>query len=85
MEYTTSAIVWVDDAKPARTIGSWPFQSTLDATEPIVWVGYDAVTGRARHSIVKATVGYNIRTIRNNTVDVNCMTLEHAQQYCENN
>jgi hypothetical protein len=80
-----NVIVWVDDASPARKIGSWPFHSTINATEPRVWVGYDAVTGRARHSIVKATVGYNIRTIRNNTVDVNCMTLEHAQQYCENN
>ena len=85
MNKKKTAIVWVDNAKPARTIGSWPFQSTLDAFEPIVWVGYDEVTGRALHSIVKATVGYNIRTIRNNTVDVNCMTLEHAKQYCENN
>jgi hypothetical protein len=85
MEYTTSAIVWVDDAKPARKIGSWPFHSTIEATEPTMWIGYDAVTGRGLHQITKANIGYNVRKVRGRDAELNCMTLERAQRFCENN
>jgi hypothetical protein len=85
MEYTTSAIVWVDDAKPTRKIGSWPFHSTIEATEPTMWIGYDAVTGRGLHQITKANIGYNVRKVRGRDAELNCMTLESAQRFCENN
>jgi hypothetical protein len=85
MEKKKTAIVWVDNAKPARKIGSWPFQSTLDATEPIVWIGYDEATGLELHKIVKGSVGYNVHRVRGRIGDVNYMTLEQAKKYCENN
>jgi hypothetical protein len=75
--------VWADDGKPARKVGTWPFSFTIDGWEPMVWVGYDEDSGRELHKIVQGSVGYNVHKVRGRSVDVNFMTLEQAQKYCE--